>query len=321
MKTKIIYMSGNELFDMADIRAAFDEVRTALSLDNDTVLFGVPVDNDDALNALQDVETPVAQPEPEPVIEPIVDDTPEQVVEIVPEPKPKKAKVVPISEHIAHSEPAEEKAEEKEDDKPSVVPILSVLGTNSADKETEEPETFIDNIEIETTEPIDEEPIDEIPESTEPAEHVTITDIISDDAPEMESEKTLEQLLESMTPLGEDADKKPEPVIEEDVIIEQTIEPSAEQKTDEDDTDITLEKLATEFVASQDKIDTPAKPTTRGKIGKLKNILPFKKARHDDSGLMGDLFGWAGVAANDEDFTIPGFFTNATNNHQDNDDK
>ena len=30
-----------------------------------------------------------------------------------------------------------------------------------------------------------------------------------------------------------------------------------------------------------------------------------------DTGLMGDLFGWAGIAANDEDFTIPGFFTNA----------
>jgi hypothetical protein len=26
---------------------------------------------------------------------------------------------------------------------------------------------------------------------------------------------------------------------------------------------------------------------------------------------MGDLFGWAGVA-NDEDFTIPGFFANAS---------
>jgi hypothetical protein len=66
------------------------------------------------------------------------------------------------------------------------------------------------------------------------------------------------------------------------------------------------------------KIETPTKPAGRGKIGKLKNILPFKKARHDDSGLMGDLFGWAGVAANDEDFTIPGFFTNATSNQNNN---
>ena len=50
MKTKIIYISGNELFDIADIRAAFEEVRAALSLDNDTILFGVPVDKEDALD-------------------------------------------------------------------------------------------------------------------------------------------------------------------------------------------------------------------------------------------------------------------------------
>ena len=48
MKTKIIYISGSEIFDMADIRSAFEEVRGALNLDKDTVLFGVPVDADDA---------------------------------------------------------------------------------------------------------------------------------------------------------------------------------------------------------------------------------------------------------------------------------
>ena len=46
MKTKIIYISGNEVFEMAEIRAAFEEVRTALGLSNDTILFGVPVDCD-----------------------------------------------------------------------------------------------------------------------------------------------------------------------------------------------------------------------------------------------------------------------------------
>ena len=48
MKTKIVYISGNELFNISDIRAAFEEVRTALGLDSETVLFGVPVDNEDA---------------------------------------------------------------------------------------------------------------------------------------------------------------------------------------------------------------------------------------------------------------------------------
>ena len=50
MKTKIIYISGNELFEMTDIRAAFEEVRSTLGLDKDTILFGVPVDCDDAMD-------------------------------------------------------------------------------------------------------------------------------------------------------------------------------------------------------------------------------------------------------------------------------
>lgn len=50
MKTKIIYISGNEVFNMADIRAAFEEVRNTLGLGTDTIMFGVPVDNDDAFN-------------------------------------------------------------------------------------------------------------------------------------------------------------------------------------------------------------------------------------------------------------------------------
>jgi hypothetical protein len=37
----------------------------------------------------------------------------------------------------------------------------------------------------------------------------------------------------------------------------------------------------------------------------------LKKAKREDNSLMGDLFGWAGIAANDEDFSIPGFFTPA----------
>ena len=77
-----------------------------------------------------------------------------------------------------------------------------------------------------------------------------------------------------------------------------------------DETDATLARLATEFAASEDMLP-PAQPVQAGKIGKLKNILPFKKAKREDTGLMGDLFGWAGIAANDDDFSIPGFFTGA----------
>ena len=283
MKTKIIYISGNELFDMADIRAAFEEVRTALSLGSDTVLFGVPVDNDDALSVSQPIHEHVAESIHEQI------DTPVE--------KPKKTtthktKVVPISDTATSTENVETPTEKSEvEPAPSVVPILSVLGSKSDDEES--------NLN-------DSTPVDEVVDDESNTETVTITDMIADEAPVQEPEKTLEELLESMTPLGEDADKPNDttPILntEENAI--------ADKKSEPDDTDITLEKLANEFVANQDKIDMPTKPSTRGKIGKLKNILPFKKVKHDDSGLMGDLFGWAGVAANDEEFTIPGFFTN-----------
>ena len=302
MKTKIIYISGNELFDIADIRAAFDEVRAALSLDNNTILFGVPVDKDDALAAPQLAPESV-KPVIQDVIEPVVDTEPEEIEPVapveIPEPRTsrKRSKVVPISAAVTKEESTEPTEVEPE---PSVVPILSVLGSKSE----ESPE--------EVTEPVDIEPeLDEVkPELTPETEAVSITDMIADEVPTVETEKTLEELLESMTPLGEDAEKTTEPVAEETPEPEVAQNTSATTETDVD-LDMTLEKLASEFVATQDKLETPNKPATRGKIGKLKNILPFKKAKHDDSGLMGDLFGWAGVAANDEDFTIPGFFTNA----------
>ena len=69
MKTKIIYISGNEVFEMSEIRAAFDSVRAALGLDNDTILFGVPVDSDTALTGADNVDAPMVD-----VVEPVVDD-------------------------------------------------------------------------------------------------------------------------------------------------------------------------------------------------------------------------------------------------------
>ena len=215
-------------------------------------------------------------------------------------------------EPVAEPEP-ETVAEQPTDEKPSI-PILSVLGAKS---ETG-PSDVLPEPEIEPTpEPIAPQPIDVAPvdikpetpavEPTMDTQHVSISDMLADDAAPVENhEKTLEELLESMTPLGEDEKIPTQPVA--------TVEPEPEpeqSKNPENDTDVTLELLAAEFAESADKIVAPAKPETRGKIGKLKNILPFKKAKRDDSGIMGDLFGWAGVA-NDEDFTIPGFFANAT---------
>ncbi len=354
MKTKIIYISGNEVFDMADIRAAFDEVRSTLGLGKDTVMFGVPVDSDDALATSKAADTNVVTeattPQEEMPIETqivtestIVDDIEESTQKITEEPPAEKivepeVKAEPEIKNIKKSaakktrtrtkekisEPAAEIEQPKNADEEKIIPILSIL---AAKKETIEDEA--DNntvIEPEVVEEIpeesDEEEISEVHEiadiniseefSPEDAQidethSHAIADMITDDAPEAPVEKTLEQLLESMTPLREDVIEDTEDFIDDDNL---SIE-EAEDAVAEDDTDATLEQLAAEFAENQDKIPAQPKIENHSKIGKLKNILPFKKAKRDDSGLMGDLFGWAGVAANDDDFAIPGFFTNA----------
>lgn len=368
MKTKIIYISGSEVFEMADVRAAFDEVRHALGLGRDTVLFGVPVDNDDALAS--STETEVAEPaivkpieiqeeEPAQIIEeattPIIQDIIEpeieekieiqnviedektieiehseiapvevksvqiDTVEIEPEepivsemPAPvKKSRgrprkvVTPADEETEAAPVASEESipAEVPEKSEKVIPILSVLAANSAPVAATETED-----EIEEEEPVVESSAEELV-AEEPEAFDDIDDMIAETVPEDPIEKTLEQLLESMTPLREDHG--------ENIISSADDEEEAPTNEASDDisalrdADATLEKLAAEFANSEDKIAAPMPTQSQGKIGKLKNILPFKKARREDSGLMGDLFGWAGVAANDEDFTIPGFFTTA----------
>jgi hypothetical protein len=331
MKTKIIYISGNEIFEMAQIRAAFDEVRNALGLDKDTILFGVPVDEDNAIQSetcTDSIEETVCVAEPETettteniiitdecYIEPgIIDDTDnvfieqEIVLDESDETEPEISE--PECEDIDDNTPATETIETSETDIPSessekIIPILSVLGGKSVTA-NEEPkqETII------TTETISITNIDET-EDMVVVNNIEITgtdeniaDMINEDTPVVNTEKTLEQLLESMTPLCEDImphTDTPETDISDD--IDMDIAPAI------DDTDATLAQLASEFVETEDKIVDEPKTSSYGKIGKLKNILPFKKAKRDDGGLMGDLFGWAGIAANDDDFSMPGFFT------------
>ena len=361
MKTKIIYISGSEVFEMADVRAAFEEVRSALGLGRDTVLFGVPVDNDDALAPSAHESTPVqeivqptiitteeptdiieeipATPITQDIIEPEIDEEPvaeieehvvieaepeieiaaevvaEPIVEEMPTPVKKsrgRPRKTAIAEPVADITPVESDETPAQSDK--VIPILSVLAANNVAVADTEPVAIAE-------EEIDETPADEIEETIvaetaeddfdaeNAAEFEDIDDMIADQAPDVPVEKTLEQLLESMTPLREDhgeniivdADEQDTEIID---IVSDDISPIG-------DADATLEQLAAEFANTEDKIAAPAPTQSQGKIGKLKNILPFKKARRDDTGLMGDLFGWAGVAANDEDFAIPGFFTTA----------
>ena len=197
--------------------------------------------------------------------------------------------------------------EEKQD---TIIPILSVLSGNDTETVTCVADEVPNAEQVEAT--AIEEPVETIQDIDETdALQVSIEDIVTDDMPVAEHNKTLEELLESMTPLGED--------IEQDIIENTEIETEQDSQENSDfsvsmtddmaDTDATLAQLANEFAQTQDKIPDTPKSTSNGKIGKLKNILPFKKAKRDDSGLMGDLFGWAGIAANDEDFSIPGFFT------------
>lgn len=321
MKTKIIYISGNEVFEMAQIRAAFEEVRNALGLDNDTVLFGVPVDKDNVMaDSVSDVTTKVLEntvetvPVVEEIHEEVVNEIPEDIVEETPKiidteiPNTDVVEPEQVDTNDDIVEEVENIIEEEKQD--TIIPILSVLSGNDTETVTCVADEVPNAEQVEDT--AIEEPVETIQDIDETdALQVSIEDIVTDDMPVAEHNKTLEELLESMTPLGED--------IEQDIIENTEIETEQDSQENSDfsvsmtddmaDTDATLAQLANEFAQTQDKIPDTPKSTSNGKIGKLKNILPFKKAKRDDSGLMGDLFGWAGIAANDEDFSIPGFFT------------
>ena len=329
MKTKIIYISGSEVFDMTEIRAAFDEVRSALGLDNDTVLFGVPVDCDSAIKNTDTSKTVVAQTTA--VQNETVVGKEENNVVSMDNTVVDNELEIKDSEETMTPEPEAEITEIKTvDTDETVIPILSVLSINDDEtpvaqetdslSETEEiqapadtEETFINDDVIVQPEEVDNEPVissisidsELITPTTDNdgvATTVSVTDMINDEAPEKSVEKTLEHLLESMTPLREDLEIETENndfVDNDEPLYDIT----------DSDTDATLAQLASEFVQTEDTIETTQKNESHGKIGKLKNILPFKKAKRDDGGLMGDLFGWAGIAANDDDFSIPGFFT------------
>lgn len=300
MKTKIIYISGNEIFKIEDIRAAFEEVRNALNLDKTTVLFGVPVDNEDtglatnvAENEPEIIESVVEETEPEietakeVIIEPVLE-TKEEIESEIEQPVKKRGR--PRKEAKAE-EDVEEIVEETESVKEEeIVPILSVLETHEEVVVDEAPVAEEESIEI-IPEISDEEP-EETVDTAKPE-----TEEIDDD----DDGVKLEKLLSAMTPLEEDSLEEPFAGKEREETVTET----------SDIFDATLEQLATEFIETQDKIAAESKSSTRSKIGKLRNILPFKQSKHKDNSGLGDLFGWAGMAANDEDFSVPGFFTSA----------
>ena len=281
MKKKIIYISGADSFNPGEVRTAFEEVRSTLGLDADTVLFGVPVDDLIAVETAPVVADSVVTPTPDVTEEPVA--KPKKTAKAKKEKPVEKTTEKPVVENPVAEKPATT----------PVVPILSVLGGGEESApvaETTGQEVVAETVTVET---------DEMPEFDDIGD---IDEMLQDDVPDAPHEKTLEELLETMTPLREDVQPDEEDAGE-------TTEPAAADES-LDDADATLASLATEFVDVQDKMPTFRKSPERGKISKLKSILPFKKKKSDDTGIMGDLFGWAGVAANDEDFSIPGFFTN-----------
>ena len=343
MKTKIIYISGNEFFDMTDIKSAFDEVRNTLGLSNDTVLFGVPVDNDDVFATDQFTEMKEKQ-----IIEnsdiTSQESLDHEITEVEPiEKKQKKSiKNKTYDLETERKEPAKRLKSEKKQivekenipdtitptknvKEEKIIPILSILSakkeesseneeninSDSADADPDYLDNAINNTDTssvtnDTVEDIEQDVQSVKEEKNEiNAQVVTIEDMVTDEAPNEPIEKTLEQLLESMTPLREDVIEDQTSITEDQVEIEILDEHESDSSSD-----ATLEQLATEFAENADKIQPEKKIENHSKIGKLKNILPFKKAKREDNGLMGDLFGWAGIAANDDDFSIPGFFTN-----------
>lgn len=388
MKTKIIYISGGEIFDMRYIRSALDDVRNALGLGSDTVLFGVPVDNDCAItnntrpqdimqnvvnesHTFDDVTSENAQitcvtteleTVPSDILETPDDITDEDLQSLIISDdiitdyetaemtQPDESNVsMPASEMTQPAETTTTNSDLSDTlDENKVIPILSFLGAKrnkskpaknvtivtesvseniitDAEQNIESAETEtteeISNKDCNTTETIEDVVIQNIEiasdndkSDTVTPQRVTIEDMIIDKAPEPQIEQTLEQLLESMAPLREDRN---------DNLYENTNE-SASNSSDDlniatvsaneiSDTDATLAQLATEFAENEEKIPTPAKSQGHGKISKLKNIIPFK-ARREDKGFMDDLFGWAGLAANDDEFSMPGFFTGVASN-------
>ena len=331
MKTKIIYISGSEVFNMSAVREAFETVRHELGLSKDTVLFGVPVDADDAFDGKFESVTTISTPtEDVATAQPIVTETmvattavAEPVPEIMEEPvkaeKPKRSrkKSGDTANKVETTEKQDAVVEEpnSQDVEEEIIPILSILGDeqkNSGDTVLSTDDNT-DVVSVQKDTEIIQPIIEPVPESnivdTKP-EFITETSEESDsmdtddtsvNEPEVASvqddeENQLEKLLQSVQSLNEDK-------IEVKDVELKIVESEPEE------TDATLEKLAMEFAENQDKIENTTKSSVRGgRIGKLKNILPFKKSKKNEPSLMGDLFGWAGEAANDDDFSMPDFF-------------
>jgi len=365
LKTKIIYISGGEVFDRNDIKNAFDEIKKTLNWDSDMVLFGVPVDEEsvgannyspidvsesestDDIGTNQQSATCLGEAKRRRISNQQSDpDTPQHVVsesEVVdaftsdppaPVKKTRKRKqqtvvganiIRPVdtsevgafpslaslagNDKCAQTDISEsESSIAVETNRKPVAPqrseggstILGIIrpvvdATNSA-TDSYGFETIADE---NASKSEIRNPSRRSEAKTDQKSEIIITEI---DAPDgmmvsvEESTKTIEDIFRELGAMKED---KP-------------VDLSVYDGTDSDAVadDAAIAALAREFADQNDVLETDEPAPKSGKISKIKNILPFKKIKKGDGSMLGDLFGWAGIAANDEDdrFQIPDFF-------------
>ncbi len=357
MKTKIIYISNNKTFNALEIQAAFDEVRKTLALPADTVIFGVPledeivsttaIDTDETLETTpDDINIDMAETESEneviehiqtatqyeeaaesndetanfPILEKDEINSDIDIIKIfadsddMPQSEPEIVDFAIIDEEEVIEEipeiiePVQSFDDENEvDDEDKVIPILSILSGNNSNASD-----IADDI-IDTDEIIkDFDDSDDIAEAfiAETGDEDNFADL-----PEyIPAENSIESIFEKMRPLQDDSQNVTKTEQPEKEVISVTKHESVESvvseilKDNENNINKNLKKLATEYQKSEKNIET--KSESGGKIGRLKNILPFKKSRQSESGAgaLSSLFDWAGVAANDDDFSIPSYF-------------
>ena len=267
MKTKIIYICGGESCDISDIRSAFNQVKSTLGLDKETILFGVPIDTEVRelnLNNKQDLEE-----------ENFVDSIIEQ-----------------------ETNKTEEYDIEETDENEKVIPILSVLSARNNGLEE-------DNIVTQVLEEKDETIIEEIvTEDDKTKDEIKIENLsvseeerFYEDIEEENPPKSLQELFKKIPNLDE--------FVDEDLIREDNITIDIDLKNhnieEESVSNPSLEVLVKEYMQKQKEIVNSSK----NESGKLKNILGFKKAKKKSENFIGDLFGWAGIAANDEGYARP----------------
>ncbi|MBR0212105.1 MAG: hypothetical protein IJQ55_00720, partial [Alphaproteobacteria bacterium] len=258
MKTKIIYISGSEIFDMNDIRTAFEEVRQALNLDKTTVLFGVPVDAEDAgfatnitetkpveTNIIDDAEI-VRFPETEPVMTEITIETEETPVE--------RTKETPeIIEEIVDEEKIQDDQQEPVAEQP-----VKKRGRPRKTPVAEQP------VDVKP----EEETIDQTPESAEDEETVVpILSILSsnddeENLPESEEEPTEEQPIASApdaVTIEQISIEKQEINIIHEIPENESVQNDSEEKIVEDEAETdndeeSLEKLLSAMTPLQEDV-------------------------------------------------------------------